>query len=125
MDNQPVKKTNDHLANERTFLAWVRTAIGIMGFGFVVVKFSLFVKQVSIMLGRETVVQQRGYSSAIGIVLVAIGALISLLAFLNYKKISTQIDSDSYRSSPALITGLTFGIIVVSTLLIWYLLESV
>jgi putative membrane protein len=125
MDNQPVKKTNDHLANERTFLAWVRTAIGIMGFGFVVVKFSLFVKQVSIMLGRETVVQQRGYSSAIGIVLVAIGALISLLAFLNYKKISTQIDSDSYRSSPALITGLTFGIIVVSALLIWYLLESV
>lgn len=125
MDNQPAKKTNDHLANERTFLAWVRTAIGIMGFGFVVVKFSLFVKQVSIMLGRETVVQHRGYSSAIGIVLVAIGALISLLAFLNYKKISTQIDSDSYRSSPALITGLTFGIIVVSALLIWYLLESV
>lgn len=125
MDNPPVKKTNDHLANERTFLAWVRTAIGIMGFGFVVVKFSLFVKQVSIMLGRETVVQQRGYSSAIGIVLVAIGALISLLAFLNYKKVRTQINTDSYRSSPALITGLTFGIIVISALLIWYLLESI
>jgi putative membrane protein len=31
---------NDHLANERTFLAWIRTGIGIMGFGFVVVKFS-------------------------------------------------------------------------------------
>ncbi|MCH5686864.1 DUF202 domain-containing protein [Niabella sp. W65] len=91
MDNQPVKKTNDHLANERTFLAWVRTAIGIMGFGFVVVKFSLFVKQVSIMLGRETVVQQRGYSSAIGIVLVAIGALISLLAFLNYKRSARKL----------------------------------
>lgn len=125
MDNPPVKKTNDHLANERTFLAWVRTAIGIMGFGFVVVKFSLFVKQVSIMLGRETVVQQRGYSSAIGIVLVAIGALISLLAFLNYKKVRTQINTDSYHSSPALITGVTFGIIVISALLIWYLLESI
>ena len=32
----------DHLANERTFLAWIRTSIGIMAFGFVVVKFSLF-----------------------------------------------------------------------------------
>ncbi|WP_229663535.1 YidH family protein [Pedobacter quisquiliarum] len=32
----------DHLANERTFLAWIRMSIGIMGFGFVVVKFSRF-----------------------------------------------------------------------------------
>ena len=35
-------KPNDHLANERTYLAWVRTGVGIMAFGFVVVKFSLF-----------------------------------------------------------------------------------
>lgn len=35
----------DHLANERTFLAWIRTSIGIMGFGFVVVKFSRFLCQ--------------------------------------------------------------------------------
>jgi hypothetical protein len=35
----------DHLANERTFLAWIRTSIGIMGFGFVVVKFSRFLRQ--------------------------------------------------------------------------------
>lgn len=34
MDHSPAGKTNDHLANERTFLAWIRTAIGIMGFGF-------------------------------------------------------------------------------------------
>ncbi|QEM08229.1 DUF202 domain-containing protein [Mucilaginibacter rubeus] len=33
---------SDHLANERTFLAWIRTSIALMGFGFVVVKFSLF-----------------------------------------------------------------------------------
>ena len=36
------KNLNDHLANERTFLAWLRTGIGVMAFGFVVVKFSLF-----------------------------------------------------------------------------------
>ena len=83
MDHLPAKKTNDHLANERTFLAWIRTAIGIMGFGFVVVKFSLFVKQVSIMLGRETAIQQKGYSAIIGVILVAVGALTSLLAFIN------------------------------------------
>jgi uncharacterized membrane protein YidH (DUF202 family) len=32
------ENANDHLANEPTFLAWIRTSIGIMAFGFVVVK---------------------------------------------------------------------------------------
>jgi len=34
----------EHLANERTLLAWMRTSIAIMAFGFVVVKFSLFIR---------------------------------------------------------------------------------
>jgi putative membrane protein len=52
MDRVKKNKGNpaDHLANERTFLAWVRTSIGIMAFGFVVVKFSLFTKQILFIL---------------------------------------------------------------------------
>jgi putative membrane protein len=46
-------KISDHLANERTFLACVRTSLGRMGFGFVVVKFSIFVKQISIVVDRQ------------------------------------------------------------------------
>lgn len=46
---KPTINPSDHLANERTFLAWVRTSIALMGFGFVVVKFSLFIKQLSIV----------------------------------------------------------------------------
>lgn len=125
MEKIPVRKTNDHLANERTFLAWIRTSIGIMGFGFVVVKFSMFVRQVSLMLGRETVVQQKGHSAIIGIVLVAIGALTSLLAFINYRKVKKQIDTDTYSSSAPLITVLTCCIIFISALLIWYLIKSI
>ena len=41
-----------HMANERTFLAWIRTSIGIMAFGFVVEKFALFIKQMSIVLEK-------------------------------------------------------------------------
>ncbi len=44
---------SDHLANERTYLAWVRTSIGIMAFGFVVVKFNLFIKQIAIVLRNK------------------------------------------------------------------------
>ena len=53
MDVKGSGKTTDHLANERTFLAWMRTSIGIMAFGFVVVKFSLFIKQISLILGKK------------------------------------------------------------------------
>ena len=35
---------SDHVANERTFLAWVRTAIAVMAFGFLVAKLDLFLK---------------------------------------------------------------------------------
>jgi putative membrane protein len=39
-----IKNYSDHAANERTYLAWVRTAIAVMAFGFLVEKFDLFVK---------------------------------------------------------------------------------
>jgi len=57
------QNTANHLANERTFLAWIRTSVGLMAFGFVVVKFSLFVKQISLLIGGGDVVQNRGYSA--------------------------------------------------------------
>ena len=63
----------DHLANERTFLAWIRTSIAIMAFGFVVVKFALFVKQITRILGEghnDITLPNRGYSALIGIALV-------------------------------------------------------
>jgi putative membrane protein len=43
------------MANERTFLAWIRTSIGIMAFGFVVEKFALFIKQMSLIFGKATI----------------------------------------------------------------------
>lgn len=125
MNNQPQKKTSDHLANERTLLAWIRTSIGIMGFGFVVVKFSLFVKQVSLILHNQQHTIQKGYSAAIGVTLVALGAMTALFAYLNYKKVEKEIDRDTYGSANPLIVFATFGLILVSALLIWYLIDSI
>jgi putative membrane protein len=39
-----IKRYSDHAANERTFLAWVRTAIAVMAFGFLIERFDLFLK---------------------------------------------------------------------------------
>ncbi|MEO6068957.1 MAG: DUF202 domain-containing protein [Chitinophagaceae bacterium] len=123
---EPIQKnTTDHLANERTFLAWVRTSIGIMAFGFVVVKFSLFVKQLSMLLGKEATINHNSYSGIMGITLVAIGAITSIMAFLRYKKTEKQITENRFQNSSLLITVLIAVIFIMSLLLIAYLVRSI
>ena len=123
-ENNP-KTTSDHLANERTFLAWMRTSIGIMAFGFVVVKFSLFVKQLTTLLGKPHIVQQKGYSAVMGIALVAVGTITTVLSYMRYKKTEKQINNNTYQSSYVLIPVLVSFIFLISVLLIAYLIESV
>jgi putative membrane protein len=122
---KPQSSAGDHLANERTFLAWIRTSIGVMAFGFVVVKFSLFLKQISIILGKGVVDQSKGYSSVAGIVLVIVGVIVSLLSYIKYKKTEKQLDAGYYKHSSLLITILTAFIFVVSVFLIIYLIRSI
>jgi uncharacterized membrane protein YidH (DUF202 family) len=84
MEADKANNTDEHLANERTFLAWVRTGIGIMAFGFVVVKFSLFVKQIGIALGKQLISQSHGYSNIIGVLLVVAGSSSLIISFMQY-----------------------------------------
>jgi putative membrane protein len=116
---------NDHLANERTYLAWIRTSIGIMAFGFVVVKFSLFVKQLDILLNKGHTISSSGNSVIMGIALVAVGSIVSILAFLRYRKTEKQINAGQYLNSSLLIILLTIFIFVISILLILYILKSI
>ncbi len=54
-----IRGYSDHAANERTFLAWVRTGIAVIAFGFVIEKFNLFVETVLISAPGEAARQLR------------------------------------------------------------------
>lgn len=125
MEANDTNSTNEHLANERTFLAWVRTSIGIMAFGFVVVKFSLFVHQIGIVLGKEMILKQHGYSNIIGILLVMAGSSSLIISFIQYKRTEKQINSGNYISSSWLTAVLTIFIFLTSISLIVYLINSI
>jgi len=72
------------MAAERTLLAWMRTGLALMGFGFVVARFGLFLREIAAM-GHVTVQQQTtGWSLWIGTGLIALGVAISLLASWEY-----------------------------------------
>jgi uncharacterized membrane protein YidH (DUF202 family) len=128
---KPVKGSNrrDHLANERTFLAWIRTSIGIMAFGFVVEKFAFFIKKLSYFLGKPDVLEAAptsvGYSSIFGIVLVASGALMGVLAFVRYKKVEREIDEDTYKPSVILDILVAMGILAIGIFLVIYMIHSI
>ena len=121
------KRTNpsDHLANERTFLAWIRTSIALMGFGFVIVKFALFIRQVSIALGDKVALPSKGYSAIIGVIMVAFGAIMASLAYLRYRNIEKQLKNSTYFPSKLLSLLLTVSILIGSVLLVLYLLPNI
>jgi len=128
-ESAKVRNRSVHMANERTFLAWIRTSIGIMAFGFVVEKFALFMKQMSIILGKSTIENtippSHGYSAMIGIFLVGMGTLLVLFAFVRYKKVERQIDSDTFQPSSILDILLTILVLAVGIFLVTYLIHSI
>jgi uncharacterized membrane protein YidH (DUF202 family) len=123
-----VRSPNDHMANERTFLAWIRTSIGLMAFGFVVEKFAFFLKKIPLFLGKsiveEPVASSLGYSSIFGIALVAFGTFMGVLAFVRYKKVEKEIDEDTYRPSLLLDILLTSLIVAMGTFFVIYMVYN-
>lgn len=115
----------DHFANERTFLAWIRTSIALMGFGFVVVKFALFIRQISSAVAQKEIVPSKGYSAIIGVLMVALGALIAMLAYIRYRQVEKQLLNRNYFPSKLLSVLVTLSIIISAVLLILYLLPSI
>jgi putative membrane protein len=124
MNNRDTK-LREHLANERTYLAWVRTSIALVGLGFVIVKFALFLDEISFLFAKEELPGAEGFSAVIGIIIVVFGVLLSPVSFYQYKKVEKQINSTSYKSSPLLTGGLTFAIAAGGILLILHLLSNV
>ncbi len=109
------KNRRVHLANERTFLAWIRTAIGIMAFGFVIEKFGVT------PLSNTTTPFQCDCVKYAGLFLVLLGAVVALLATYRFLKLQRDIMEDVFRPSfaPDVMIAILLGCI--GLLLVVYL----
>jgi putative membrane protein len=93
-----IERYSDHAANERTFLAWVRTAIAVMAFGFLVEKFDLFLEIAARSSGaRVPPVGGQLLANVAGLLLIALGAATMVLAIVRFRKTSLAIDSAERR----------------------------
>ena len=94
-------KQREHQANERTYLAWLRTSISLIGFGFAIARFGLFLQQFD---QTQAAVSSPFFSSRlIGISLVGFGVFSIILAAWRYNQAFMQIERGRYRPNRGII----------------------
>ena len=85
----------DHMANTRTLLAWIRTAVALIGLGFVVARFGLFLRALGARAGGGS-----GGSTAsgvIGLTLVLLGVLITALSLRRFQQVERSVEAGVFK----------------------------
>ncbi|MCA1668838.1 MAG: DUF202 domain-containing protein [Thermomicrobia bacterium] len=123
-DEQPppqmTSHVRDHLANERTLLSWVRLGLSAAGFGFVVARFGLFLRESS---GQSASAHPGRLTEWIGVVLILLGPTLVIIAALRFFQTEREIDANIYRKRYGLIwsvvaTSVVFGLALAGYLIV-------
>jgi inner membrane protein YidH len=115
-----IQHYSDHAANERTFLAWIRTAIAIMAFGFLVQKFDLFLQFAAQSFAARSSVGHAApfgghlFGTIAGLALIVLGGAMMVMAVIRFHQTSTAIAAEELRQGP----GARPDIVLVALLLL-------
>jgi inner membrane protein YidH len=113
----PTGAAREHLANERTLLAWVRTAVTLIALGFAAARFGVFVDE------QSPAPRRLGAATLIGVALVFLGTVSVALSLVRFLRAREQIGAGRFRAElwpEAVLTVLSaaLGIGVVTYLLL-------
>ena len=105
-------------AAERTLLAWQRSAIALMGFGFVVERFGLFLQMVA---HQSLSGSQRSFSLGLGVLLLLLGAAVALISARQFRQIAKSLDPAVVPPGYWTHVGVSLNIIIAGISLIFAL----
>src|ERR1700733_218231 len=91
MADRPTTGPSDYLAAERTFLAWIRTGLALMGFGFVVARFGLFLQELQI---GQSNFQARPYGPSFwfGTALIVLGVVVNIVCAWSHIRLVRELN---------------------------------
>jgi len=114
---------SDHLAAERTFLAWIRTGLALMGFGFVVARFGLFLQELQSIRPRGTI-HSYGLSLWFGTALISAGVVVDVYSSLRYSQLIGHMNASGSITQKRSVTavGIALFLAVVGTAMAIYLI---
>jgi putative membrane protein len=115
------KKATEHLANERTFLAWVRTAIAVMSLGFVIARFGLWLRELSAHLSPQAPDGGHRLSGPVGMGMIAFGGLLALLAAWRFHTVNRQIERGEVSVDRGLVGLVAVTMAILAVLMVGYL----
>jgi inner membrane protein YidH len=119
--SEPSGDPRVYFAAERTILAWLRTGIAVMAFGFVVARFGLFLRLLQAQGGRQA---GHGLSPYIGAALVVLGVIATAGGAVQYQRFvgSLPVNDRPPTSSPRFVLGLSWALVLIGLILAFILL---
>jgi len=111
-------RASEHLDNERTFLAWVRTDVALISLGFVVSRLSPTLSAA----GAVNASRILSRTQPVGIVLIVFGALVTVLAAFRYDQVNRQIEAGLVRTDRGLVWIVTLMVFLLSAAAVVYML---
>jgi putative membrane protein len=119
-----IDRQREHQANERTFLAWLRTSIALIGFGFAIARFTLFLRQFNAAIAQqEAPADPLLNSENLGLALVIFGIVVIALAAWRYNQVYWQIERGNYQPNRLMVWIMTGVVIILGIfsipLLLW------
>jgi putative membrane protein len=114
---------SNHLANERTFLAWIRTGLATISIGFVVARFGLFLRELGLK-SEPIPYSSLHYSMVFGVALSVTGIVAIVIALMNFLQVRRDIEQNTFHSRISYVIVLTVLAVLIGVLLSFYLLFS-
>jgi putative membrane protein len=108
-------RIRDHLANERTYLSWMRTAIALMGFGMVILRLRAF---------HPPLVPRPGYGWKLGLMFALVGLLSVFFTTAHYFTVRRDIDEDTYEPADRWVILFSLAIVILGAGIIYFVVTS-
>jgi putative membrane protein len=111
MENSIQQDPRTFFAAERTFLAWIRTGLGLMGVGFAVARFGLFLREFRSSQSKVPV-PSSGLSEWSGVALVALGVLVTLSATFRHFQVVRELSAGRWVSGRVSRDGVALALLL-------------